>query len=125
MRQYVIVFSIVVVILASMTLNTKSQPQSPVLHGWEPYTPTKLEWFSVELNASYRIELNQDNGYLLLFYPIQKEDTIVIMVRYRPSVQRETINVVIESARQAIKASAEFYGWDKWLKVREDVQMTK
>ncbi|MCZ6704166.1 MAG: hypothetical protein O6940_14145 [Ignavibacteria bacterium] len=124
MKQYVIVFSIVVVILASMTLNIKSQPQSSNLQGWEPYTPTKIDWLSVVLNASNRIDWGYNFGYSLDFI-VQERNTILIYVRYRPNVDRELMNNTIETSRRVIKITAKSYGWDKWIKVREDVKMTK
>jgi hypothetical protein len=49
----------------------------------------------------------------------------MIFVRYLPTVNRKIMNIVIESAREVINITARSYGWDKWLKIKEDIQMVK
>jgi hypothetical protein len=46
-------------------------------------------------------------------------------VRYLRDVEREVMNTHIDSAREVIKITAKSYGWDKWLKIREDIQLAK
>jgi hypothetical protein len=77
------------------------------------------------LNADLRIAISTNNGYLMNFVPIEKEDTILIYVRYLPSVNREAMNISINSARKVISIKVEHYGWDSWLKVKEDIQMVQ
>lgn len=52
-------------------------------------------------------------------------ETILIYVRYLPNVNREVMNIHIDAARKVIRITAKSYGWDSWLKVREDIQMGK
>jgi hypothetical protein len=35
------------------------------------------------------------------------------------------MNTSIDAARQVIQIMAKSYGWEKWVKVREDVQLAK
>ena len=37
-------------------------------------------------------------------------------------VDRQIMNMDIDTARKVIGITASSYGWDKWLNVREDVQ---
>ncbi len=60
-------------------------------------------------------------GYVLEITSSDPE-TIVIYVRYMPNVNREAMNVGIDAARKVIGITAKSYGWDGWLRVREDVQ---
>jgi hypothetical protein len=65
-----------------------------------------------------------ENKYLLQITSPDSE-TILIYVRYLRDVEREVMNTHIDSAREVIKITAKSYGWDKWLKIREDIQLAK
>ena len=52
-------------------------------------------------------------------------DSIVIFVRYAPSVNREVMNINIDAAKRTIVFDSKAFGWSQWLKVEEDVQMLK
>ena len=49
----------------------------------------------------------------------------MIYARYLPDVNRTVMNISIDSARKVIEITAKSYGWDGWLKIREDVQLAK
>src|SRR5678816_989935 len=85
-----------------MTTVAFAQEKQAPLEGWKPYTPTRLEWFAVTMNAGLRVELSEANGYSLDFVPIQNEDSILIYVRYLPTVNRQVMNMSIDSARKVI-----------------------
>jgi hypothetical protein len=91
--------------------------------GSQPYTPTRLEWLAVELNSSLRVELSTDSQYSMDFVPIAKDDAILIAVTYLPGVQREVMNITIESAKKLIDLESKARGWTAWLKVQEHVEM--
>ena len=50
-------------------------------------------------------------------------ETLLIVARYHPTVNREIMNWIIETAREAIKSTAKSHGWDKWVKIRASVEM--
>ena len=112
----------VLVALACATVLAYAQTELSKLEGWKAYTPTRLEWLAVELNAGSRTQLTASNGYLVAFVPYEKTDTIVMFVRYTTNANRQAMNTTIDGARKVIQMIAERRGWDKWLKVREDVQ---
>lgn len=91
--------------------------------GMKPYTPTRLEWFALELNANYRTEMNDLEGYMLSFVPLEKENTILIYVGYNKQTRRELMNRGIDNARKIIEKAARNRGWNSWLKVREEVEL--
>jgi hypothetical protein len=41
----------------------------------------------------------------------------------RPTLNREAMNISIDATRQAIQITTNAYGWDKWVKVREDIHL--
>ena len=100
-----------------------AQTRKPPYEGMQPYVPTRLEWLALELNATLRVELSIDTGYSMAFLGNSSADTIVIFVRYSPTVNREIMNKSIEQAKKTISMTAESNGWSSWLKVKEDVEM--
>jgi hypothetical protein len=87
------------------------------------YTPSRLEWFAVELNAEQRVDLFFDRGFMMSFAGLEKENTLLIYVRYGPTVDREEMNKTINSAREIISMRAKSRGWSSWLRIREDVKL--
>jgi len=63
-----------------------------------------------------------ENGFQLEITSPDPE-TILIYVRYLADVDRQAMNIVIDADRKVIKITARSYGWDKWLKIREDIQL--
>ncbi|HPW16344.1 MAG TPA: hypothetical protein PLM97_11400, partial [Nitrospira sp.] len=48
--------------------------------------------------------------------------TLQIVVRHASTLDRNTLNKAIETAREAIRSTARNYGWEKWVKIRETVE---
>jgi hypothetical protein len=49
----------------------------------------------------------------------------MIYVKYLPSVNREVMNMAIDTARKVIAIETKSRGWSSWLKVTERVEMGK
>ena len=63
-----------------------------------------------------------DNPFSL--FVIQADyETLLIFVRYQATVDREIMNGKIDTAREVIMSTAKSHGWDKWVKIRERVEM--
>jgi hypothetical protein len=104
-----------------------AQGRSPKSEGSKPYTPTRLEWLAVELNAQMRFVATPLSEYSMIFVPLEKEDAILISVTYLPSVDRipesrQRMNLTLDSAREIISTRSKAKGWSSWLKVRERVE---
>ena len=91
--------------------------------GMKDYIPTRLEWLAVELNAMYRTDMHDVEGYLLSFIPLEKENTILIFVRYSQRTNREAMNLGIDTARKVIEINAKSRGWNSWLKIKEKIEL--
>jgi hypothetical protein len=115
-----VIFSVLILCLLAAN-PVLAQQRKIVSPGAEPYTPTRIEWLTTTLQASLRTE--EPNYSLQITSP--DYETILIYVRYFPTVNREEMNIMINSARKVIHITAKSYGWDSWLKIREDVQMQK
>ena len=74
--------------------------------GMKNYIPSRLEWLAVELNAMHRTDMHDLEGYLLFFIPLEKENTILIFVRYTPQTNRKAMNIGIDTARKVIEIDA-------------------
>lgn len=97
--------------------------QAQKLHpGLAPHTPTRIDWSTTTLQASLRMEALDEYGYLLQITSPDPE-TIMIYVRYLPTVNREAMNTTINASREVIHITAKRYGWDKWLKIVEDIKL--
>ncbi|SRR5216684_1350296 len=90
--------------------------------GARPYTPTRLQWLALDMEARMHKDLSTEDGFSLDFVGLDKDNAILIYVRYLPSADREIMNSIIENAKTVIGMSAKSEGWP-WLKIREDVKM--
>ena len=102
--------------------DNRNEQQTPNRSGLAPYTPTEIEWLALTMRAGLRQDASADHPYSLDIIPVDHE-TLLIVVRYHPTVNREMMNRTIDDAREAIRSTAESYGWDKWVKIRESVEM--
>jgi hypothetical protein len=88
----------------------------------EPYIPTKMEWLITELEAAGRHEITSMSDYALDFAS-PNPDTVFIVVLYPSTVDRQVMNIGIESARKAAEITIKGHGWENWVKIKERVQM--
>ena len=100
----------------------RNEQQTPSRPGLTPYTPTEIEWLALTTRVSQRQDASTDHPYSLDIIPVDHE-TLLIVVRYHPTVNREMMIGAIDTARGVIMRTAKSYGWDKWVKIRESVEM--
>jgi hypothetical protein len=75
------------------------------------------------MEAQMGQNFSMGEGYSMDFVGLAAENTILLYVRYLPSVNREIMNGSIENAKNVISIAAKGEGWSSWLKIREDVKM--
>jgi hypothetical protein len=119
--KYLIVAILSASVSAFVFANAQPQKLSP---GAQPFVPTRIDWLTTTLQASLRDDQMQATGFLLQITSPDPE-TILIYVRYLPDVNREVMNMSVDSSREVIQITAKRYGWDRWVKIREDVQPAK
>lgn len=90
--------------------------------GLAPYTPTEGEWLALLARAGLRREASPDRPYSLDVF-LADPQTLHITIRHASTMDREQLRRAIESARDMIRNTAKGYGWDKWVKIRETVEM--
>lgn len=102
--------------------DTRNEQQTQNQPGITPYTPTKIEWLALAVNSQLRQDSSTDRLFSLSIVQVDHE-TLLIVVRYQPTANRENMNRTIDTARELIMVTAKSYGWDKWIKIRERVEM--
>jgi hypothetical protein len=102
--------------------DTGNERQTPNRPGLTPYTPTQIEWLALITRASLRQPASTDSPYSLDILPVDHE-TLLIVVRYHPTANREIMNRTITTAQNVIRSTAASYGWDTWVKIQESVEM--
>ena len=91
--------------------------------GLVPYTPTRLEWLVLELNALFRHETpfgGEKSGYTVTFVA-KGHDTILLLLQHEAAADRRSINITMQSLRNAAKITAKGHGWDGWLNIKEEI----
>ncbi len=114
-------FPLMLFAFALLLTPTSAQNRHP---GAELFTPTRIDYLATVLQASLRRDaVSEDDFDLGITYT--DSETILIYVRYHPNADRKIINMTIESAHRVIKTTAHGYGWDGWVKIKEDVDVYK
>lgn len=97
----------------------------PATEGAKPYTPSRLEWLAVKLNAELGRQFSQ-GGFQMLFVPAETENTILIIVNYfKGTVPEGQIETEVKHAKKVIQLTAKARKWDSWLEVKEIVKATQ
>lgn len=90
--------------------------------GIAPYIPTEGEWLAVLVRSGLRREATPDRPYSLDIV-LADPQTLQIVVRHASNMDRDTLSKAMESARETIRSTARSHGWDKWVRIRETVEM--
>jgi hypothetical protein len=101
---------------------TTEQQPAPGRPGLAPYTPSEGEWLALIMRSGLKREATPDRPYSLDIV-LADPQTLQIVVRHASTLDKDQLNKTIEAAREAIKSTARGYGWDKWVRIRERVEM--
>jgi len=105
------------------TQENRTEPQVPNRPGLTPYTPTKIEWLALVVNAQLREQPSSDRLFSISIVEADYE-TLTIVVRHQPTANRELVTRSIATARGVIMSTAKRYGWDTWVKIQERVELS-
>jgi hypothetical protein len=97
------------------TLHSTGAPR-PAEPGMLPYTPSRIEWLALELEASYRQDFSRDSDYDL-HYLAKPPSTILIFIHYRSTASAGTVDYAINTAKQLASQGASIHRWSSWVKV--------
>ena len=69
-----------------------------------------------------RREATPDRPYSLDIV-LADPQTLQIIIHHASTMDKEQLRRAIEGARETIRTTAKGYGWEKWVKIRETVEM--
>ncbi len=109
--------------LSPTTQITREKPKidTSKLEGGKPYTPSRLEWLALQLNANYCATRPQERELTVWFSHGVYTDTLLICVGYSSPLDRKFINQAVGSAKSSASIAAQSHGWDSWVKIKEIV----
>ena len=90
------------------------------MEGDKPYTPTKLEWLALQLNAMYGVDFHNCG---LLYLPVKGKNTIQIYCLYNANLPLSDRTKIVNSAKESVDAVAEHYGWQNWVKTEVEYKL--
>ncbi len=85
--------------------------------GNEPYTPTRLEWAALELQATHGDTWSPEGSTVMVSYrPGQDGLTIVCVLQYSADTSASLIGIVRDTTRQVFSIYKDAKGW-AWLRL--------
>ena len=85
--------------------------------GTAKYTPTRIDWLAVFVNAVLPKPTLYKNGVEISLFPYAENDTIEIFVRYYDYIAKEILETIVNETKDVIMKIAESYNWDSWVKI--------
>jgi len=82
------------------------------------YTPTKLEWSALELQAdSGQTNWTSETPVMINFLPLADGNTVLCLLQYTPEVPAATVKIDRDSAQKVFDIYAGSRGWS-WLRLQ-------
>lgn len=106
-------FVILSLVCSARVIQSRTETVPP---GMMPYTPTRLDWLVLNLEAYNRNDFSSDSDYSL-GYVAKNPDTVVIHVYYLPKASAGIVDRAIDTAKQLANQEASRNGWSPWVKV--------
>jgi len=107
-------------LLAAVAVRS-SPPAQP---GMMPYTPTRLEWLAVDLEASYHQDFSHDSPLSLHYLP-KPPNTVLIYVHYTSETSPAALEGAIDAAKGQVNQDASSHGWSSWVKIEVQRKLIK
>jgi hypothetical protein len=106
-------FTVCTIAILGLAMQPAAPPTQP---GMTPYTPTRLEWLALDLEASYHEDFGRNSDYSLHYLP-KPPNTVLIFVHYKNEASAETVNHAIDAAKEVVNQDAASHGWRSWVNV--------
>lgn len=87
--------------------------------GNQPYTPTRLEWLTLQLNAEFSVAttIGPNPGFMLRFRSNIEGNAIIINVTRLPNVDETTLEMHLQVIEKITLKRITKLGWNSWLRV--------
>jgi len=94
------------------------------------YTPTRLEWLMLSIEAKIPMLLSQVRRLtniksvddIRVFFRAKEPETIVIAIRFVKDIPQNVVQALDEGVERELRDIAKYYGWEDWLKIEWDVR---
>jgi hypothetical protein len=120
-RRLATIILALAMIAGGLALISRGQGQSDRSNlehqGLIPYSPSRIEWLALRLQAYYGNTQFGDRMHKIV-YMRSGPETITIVVQYTIGVNREIMNKDVETARELVDIEAKAQGWT-WVQVKE------
>ena len=118
-----LVLACVALVYSVRATHARTEALSP---GLQSYTPTRLEWLELELQASSREEDFTNPGYSYsVDYLAKPPDTIVVLAQYSKGTSAGLVDRAIEHCKRMVEKRASSHGWSEWVKVEVQRHLTE
>jgi hypothetical protein len=123
-RSLLLVASALSLMALVLTIHASNSP-SPSSPGMSTYSPTRLEWLEMELQANYRFEDNNDPeiDYSTNFFA-KTPDTIVVLVQYSNHTPAKIVDRAAEHNKRIAEKVVSSHGWTSWAKIEVQRELT-
>lgn len=96
----------------------------------ERYTPTRLEWLVLSMEAKVPMLLSQMRRLtsvksvddIRVYFRMKEPDTVVVVVRFVKDIPQNVVEALDQGLEREIRDIAKYYGWESWLKIEWDVR---
>lgn len=96
----------------------------------ERYTPTRLEWLVLRMEAKVPMLLSQVRRLtsvqsvddIRVYFRLKEPDTAVIVVRAVKDIPQNVVEALHQGLESEAYEIAKYYGWETWLKIEWDVR---
>ena len=106
-------FTVCSIVILKLAMQSAVPPTQP---GMTPYTPTRLEWLALDLEASYHEDIGRNSDYSLHYLP-KPPNTVLIFIHYKSEASADAVNHAIDAAKEVVYQDASSHGWRSWVKV--------
>ena len=117
-----LIIPVVCVLLLLAAFVVRSNPSTQP--GMLPYTPTRLEWLAVDLEASYHQDFSRDSDISLHYLP-KPPNTVLVILHYTSQTSPETVDRAINTAKELVTADASSHGWSSWVNIEIQRKLVK
>jgi hypothetical protein len=96
----------------------------------ERYTPTRLEWLVLKMEAKVPMLLSQVRRLtsvksvddIRVYFSLKEPDTAVTVVRTVKEIPQNLVEALHQELEREAYEIAKYYGWESWLKIEWDVR---
>lgn len=114
----VVVFLAIVLTVTSFGAAQGKKTAAVSRPGDAPFTPTKLQWAALELQASYGVTTISNDGPAMVNFIAQPDgETIICLIQYMPDTPAAAVKITRDSERRVFDGYVVSTGWT-WLHLK-------